>query len=509
MITTNYRGILFPGELLDEWGYVTGERTRERTLSAGCGKKRPGRDVGVVRAGCGKMVGRRAAGTGDTRRLKIKDEFGIDAQPVKAHLDGIEGAAGLAVIGGFIPVIRYDGQVGVNVENIIYTAIPDHVLGHFIGEIDVRGYFSMMDEIFRYDRLSVVRLHIGVPAKALVGDTCPAGSAGCCAGKTGIAETLRNDLAEIGEVGADGEFLQAIFEGQRAFGAGRRSFQEILFAGAEKGLLIGVGGVENRRDIDLVDVAILDIAGECRLEPAVASQSLVVVQDDIHAGVRRVDGIGEEVDRADVVLDQVRRYCRDRPVKAARDHYAVLHLYPVSVYSGSQIMRDQPAEAKAAVDRCLLGQFGDARRTGDGAIIRHQFDVYQLTGDDIGVGVTKVHLLQRRRAEAGAEGAAKIKIVGELVTAGQFVGIDKSKVGIVLETGCCVDQPRMGDVQREIDITADVGAMGYRCIGGLVTGIAFSAGGRRLDGIALSVAAQVREELGRRIVPIGIRFAGI
>ncbi len=176
-------------------------------------------------------------------KLKVEGQLAEDAETVEAHLDGIEGTAGFAVVGGSEPRVWHDGKVGVNVEQVIYAGVPDKILADLIGDIEIGGDLAGVDEILLHNGLAVVGGYIGVPAGTLVGDAFSAGSAVRGAGKAGVAKALGGHFSEIREVGADGKLRNAVFEGKRGFGAGGGGFQEILFAGAEERLLIRIASV--------------------------------------------------------------------------------------------------------------------------------------------------------------------------------------------------------------------------------------------------------------------------
>src|ERR1700744_2812060 len=82
----------------------------------------------------GKLAGARYMCDNKQRSafLKVERQFRKDPQPVEAHLDRIEGTARLAVIGRRIPGIRHDREVGVYIEEVVDTGIPDQVFRHLV-----------------------------------------------------------------------------------------------------------------------------------------------------------------------------------------------------------------------------------------------------------------------------------------------------------------------------------------------------------------------------------------
>src|SRR5258708_32414008 len=132
---------------------------------------------------------------------------------------------------------------------------------------------------------------------------------------------------------------------------------------------------------------------------------------EVESGVGCIGRIGEESDGVDIELGQVRGYSRNRSVKITCNHDPVLHLYVIAIYGKGEVMDRLPGYACAGVYGCLLFERGNAGCPGDGAVVGDQFYVHELTGNDIGIGVTEIDLLKGRSPKTGADRSAQVQII--------------------------------------------------------------------------------------------------
>ena len=302
-------------------------------------------------------------------------------------------------------------------------------------------------------------------------------------------------LAVAGQVQADLELVDAPDRAQQQLGI-RQAVLEVALALAvvtavrAQGLLGGVGGVDG------IDRGGVPVEAQGVAQVAVGTDVLPVVADQVDAAGGGVEGVGEVGHRL-VGRQPGRR--EDRldlrgAAQVAGLGDAVLDLDLVGIQGDAGVVDRLQGQAEADVGRLLRFQGGGAEGLGHRRIHR-DIAVVEQVAVDAGLRGRAVDLLrQRRRAEAGAEGAAHGEDRGQLVTGGELaVGGGARTVVVVLIAPGQVHVPFVGQVLADLAIAGHAGAAFLRGVGRSGAG---TGNGSRRNRRAAGTGAEVAEGIG-------------
>src|SRR5882724_9568958 len=126
--------------------------------------------------------------------LEIEGQFREHPEAVVSHLDGVERSTGFAVAPGALGSALGNGQIGVDVEDIIDPCDEGGLPAQLVREVEIGGQLGIEHEIFGNGGFPVIRSDIGVPAIAAVRYARSAELARRRIGKAVVAEALSGQL---------------------------------------------------------------------------------------------------------------------------------------------------------------------------------------------------------------------------------------------------------------------------------------------------------------------------